>query len=48
MIIAFIGFVVLILLGNSLFYKYRVPKQTEDFEVFNNWIDKKLTKRYQR
>jgi hypothetical protein len=48
MLLAFIGFIVLILLGNSLYYKYRIPKETNDMELFNHWIDQKLTKRYQK
>lgn len=46
MIIFLIGFVVAIFLANSWYYKYRVPKKTQDYELFNRWIDTKLTRRY--
>jgi len=48
MIIFLIGIIVLIFLINSWFYKYRFPKETNDMEMFQQWIDKKLAKRYKQ
>lgn len=48
MIIFFIGFITLTFLLNSWYYNYRMPKKTDDMRAFNNWIDLKLRKRYNK
>lgn len=48
MIIALIGFIVLVLLANSFYYKYRHLKKTVDMELFNRYIDAKLERRFKR
>lgn len=46
MILFLIGIVVLFTILNFTYYEYRVQKQTKDMEVFENWVDLKLKKRY--
>lgn len=46
MTIFFIGIIVLGTIFNCAFYEYRVQKQTQDFDMFQKWINFKLTKKY--